>query len=330
MFSSTRTSTPSAWAISRNADGTLTGNGFRTDGGAPAFIMHGRIVQILSVVGLLAWLLVSPASAPTCGDPDSDGQTTVADGIQTLRAAALLSSSCVNATCDLDGSGSVNVNDGVNVLRKAAGLSAPNACLGSLECDASCVQAQAGSVVARIQGALEIGVAALPASAAVIAGTTPCPDGGFSMGDENGFTDVECREGDLVSNGSVAFSDIPPTDDRQATFGGLLGQAHQHRRDVGVLGNIDRQFARDERQDERDRHADSNLLGDYSDVFTDVVAEQSGDEVLLQSGTILTTVARGIGEFTSVKSLEGNSWVRSLRSWWSRPGRHPAGEHRRR
>ncbi len=44
MFSSTRTSTPSAWAISRNADGTLTGNGFRTDGGAPAFIMHGRIV----------------------------------------------------------------------------------------------------------------------------------------------------------------------------------------------------------------------------------------------------------------------------------------------
>jgi hypothetical protein len=55
----------------------------------------------------------------------------VSDGVNVLRAAAGLSSTCaVAAACDVDGSGATTVTDGVNVLRAAAGLSATLACPG--------------------------------------------------------------------------------------------------------------------------------------------------------------------------------------------------------
>ncbi len=68
---------------------------------------------------------IYPVTGPTpgiCGDADLSGAITVTDGVQTLRAAAELSSSCTPARCDVDGSGAVTVSDGVNVLRGAAGL----------------------------------------------------------------------------------------------------------------------------------------------------------------------------------------------------------------
>lgn len=70
-------------------------------------------------------------SSPICGDADGNGVRSVADGVNVLRAAAELSSSCVPAVCDVDGNGSVSVADGVNVLRAAAGLSATLTCGGS-------------------------------------------------------------------------------------------------------------------------------------------------------------------------------------------------------
>jgi hypothetical protein len=63
-----------------------------------------------------------------CGDADGSGSVTVTDGVQTLRAAAGLSSACTPARCDVNDSGDVTVTDGVQVLRAAAGLS------GSLTC----------------------------------------------------------------------------------------------------------------------------------------------------------------------------------------------------
>lgn len=69
---------------------------------------------------------VNPVPTPTpglCGDADLNGSISVLDGVQTLRAAAELSSSCTPARCDVDGNGSISVSDGVNVLRGAAGLS---------------------------------------------------------------------------------------------------------------------------------------------------------------------------------------------------------------
>ncbi len=60
-------------------------------------------------------------------DVDGDGHVGVTDGVNVLRAAADLSSTCIASaagnTCDIDGDGRVGVTDGVNVLRAAAELS---------------------------------------------------------------------------------------------------------------------------------------------------------------------------------------------------------------
>ncbi len=85
-----------------------------------------------SCAALAALLLISAgtATAQVCGDADSSGSVTVTDGVQALRAAAGLSTSCTGNTCDVDGSGSVTVTDGVNVLRKAAGIAITENCGG--------------------------------------------------------------------------------------------------------------------------------------------------------------------------------------------------------
>jgi hypothetical protein len=69
--------------------------------------------------------------AAVCGDADGSGSVTVTDGVQTLRAAAGLSSPCTPARCDVNGSGSITVTDGVQVLRAAAGLSTEPNCPGN-------------------------------------------------------------------------------------------------------------------------------------------------------------------------------------------------------
>jgi hypothetical protein len=69
------------------------------------------------------------ARAESCGDADGNGSVTVTDGVQVLRAAADLSTTCSVSICDVDGNGAITVTDGVNVLRVAAGL------LTTLSCD---------------------------------------------------------------------------------------------------------------------------------------------------------------------------------------------------
>ena len=71
------------------------------------------------------------ALAQLCGDADGNGTVTVTDGVNVLRAAADLPSSCTLQVCDVDDSGGITVTDGVNVLRVAAGL--PNVCQRTLE-----------------------------------------------------------------------------------------------------------------------------------------------------------------------------------------------------
>jgi hypothetical protein len=83
-----------------------------------------------ALVAVVLFTATATVAAETCGDPDASGSVTVTDGVQTLRAAAGLSSSCTNATCDIDGNGTITVTDGVNVLRLAAGLSVTLGCPG--------------------------------------------------------------------------------------------------------------------------------------------------------------------------------------------------------
>lgn len=90
------------------------------------FLVRG----VALVAGVATMLIARPAVAQVCGDATGDGLVTVTDGVQTLRAAAQLATTCTLATCDVDGNGSISVTDGVNVLRKAADLSAPDQCGG--------------------------------------------------------------------------------------------------------------------------------------------------------------------------------------------------------
>ena len=90
--------------------------------------MMMRIVSIAMLVGLV---FTAPARAQICGDADASGAVTVTDGVQTLRAAAGLGSTCTASRCDVDASGAISVTDGVNVLRAAAGLAVTLTCPGT-------------------------------------------------------------------------------------------------------------------------------------------------------------------------------------------------------
>lgn len=98
---------------------------------------------LVVLVLMLAGVAAPRAWAQECGDADGNGSVTVTDGVQTLRAAAELPSSCTVAICDMDGSGAITVTDGVSVLRKAAELPASEDCGGAA--------AQPATVLAELQ-----------------------------------------------------------------------------------------------------------------------------------------------------------------------------------
>jgi hypothetical protein len=133
--------------------------------------------------------IAGAARAETCGDADASGAITVTDGVQTLRAAAGLSSSCTAPRCDVDASGAVSVTDGVNVLRAAAGLAVSLTCPG------------AGSACATAAVAVSIAVPQ-PVGAAVLtlgyaAGTVTLPGSGDAAADRVTFA----NPGSLLADG---------------------------------------------------------------------------------------------------------------------------------
>ncbi|MEO6030272.1 MAG: hypothetical protein ABIR79_25665 [Candidatus Binatia bacterium] len=148
-----------------------------------------------------AWMLgPTSAAAQLCGDADGSGTVTVTDGVQTLRAAASLSSSCVAGRCDVDGSGAVTVTDGVNVLRKAAGLGITEQCP---------VTSTNESVKVFLGEMTKIARVSAPASAPMVQGavTTDC-DEGFIEIDGATSTFHACRFGTIVINGSVTTENV--------------------------------------------------------------------------------------------------------------------------
>ena len=59
-----------------------------------------------------------------------DGERTLRDGVQLLRAAADLPSLCTLDRCDVDGNGTIALRDAVQVLRAAAALPIQGNCGG--------------------------------------------------------------------------------------------------------------------------------------------------------------------------------------------------------
>ena len=149
----------------------------------------------------LGWLAIvaGTAHAELCGDADGSGAVTVTDGVQTLRAAAGLASSCGAGRCDLDGSGAVTVSDGVNVLRKAAGVAVDE------QCPAASTSESVKVFLGEMTKIARVGVpAALARRDGAIgpAVTTECDEGFIEV---DGTTSVfhDCRFGTLVINGAL-------------------------------------------------------------------------------------------------------------------------------
>jgi hypothetical protein len=169
----------------------------------------------LVAVGL--GLAAGDARAQLCGDADGNGSVTVSDGVQALRAAAELSSSCTPARCDVDGNGAISLADGVNVLRKAAELPIAGSCAVSTT---EAVGAFLGEMtkIARIpistpahQAAARTGA---PHGGAIASAVRSDCDEGFLETDGDTTTFFECRFDQIVINGAVTSTVLESDPDK--------------------------------------------------------------------------------------------------------------------
>jgi hypothetical protein len=165
-----------------------------------------RDVRRLAVAAILMGVVagdVTTVAAQVCGDADEDGTVTVTDGVQALRAAAALSSTCGSA-CDVDGNGSITVTDGVNVLRKAAGLAIVESCDFASE-DANEVVSPSLSI---FDGLTKVPGVALASAAAA---TTDCENAdGTALRNRGVVTFTNCQIGGVLLDGALGrlvFSD---------------------------------------------------------------------------------------------------------------------------
>lgn len=153
------------------------------------------VIMLVTIVVLTA----ATASAQTCGDANGDDTVNVTDGVQALRAAASLSSTC-DEGCDVDGSGSVTVTDGVNILRGAAGLSF------AATCDFT---GQEANEVVNPSLSIFDGISKIPAfgSGASAAGRIDCEnDGTLETTETNAqsiATFTNCQIGGVILDGTV-------------------------------------------------------------------------------------------------------------------------------
>ena len=222
-----------------------------------------------SVMGLLMIALAAaPAAAQVCGDANGDGDVTVSDGVQALRAAADLSTICDSA-CDVDGNGSITVSDGVNILRKAADLSVNEACDFTGQ-EANGVVGPSLSVfdaMTKIPGIGGAGVSAAAPGDCENSGTVE--QQGSTTGAAVVLTFTNCQikgaildgqVGRLVSNDrlTLAFSNFKITHlktNKSLTFNGQLGFASETQ-GTRINGTLD---------------VDSSVVGAFSINFTRIL-----------------------------------------------------------
>ncbi len=184
----------------------------------------------LAALAACSLVLVGSASAQVCGDADGNGSVTVTDGVQTLRAAAGLSSSCTAIACDVDGNGSVTVTDGVNVLRKAAGVTIAESCPGGRDAQLASLL---GSTLPAFGGLTKFSAGSASASARaaqVFQQACDNQDGSFTFDDQTGeFTFTNCNlegfryDGFLTISGDTLDFDLTFTDLSTGEFEALSG-----------------------------------------------------------------------------------------------------------
>jgi hypothetical protein len=246
------------------------------------------------VAALFVVCLATPVRAQVCADPDRSGTVTVSDGVNMLRAAAGLSSSCVMQICDVTLDGAVTVTDGVIALREAAQLGGA----------ATCSQAQVADVVNMTQAILETGIGIPGVSSArsgslVANARATCPDGGVVDVQDTSVRFLECGAGGFVFNGTFTvgqnqngdavltasqFSITEVATGETLTFDANL-TATSDGTNTFVNGTLS--FA-------------SGALGSFSYTLEGVVLTQEG---LLTDGTVTVNIQSGTGAFASITSI---------------------------
>lgn len=234
-----------------------------------------------------------PALAAVCGDANGNGTVTVTDGVQMLRSAVGLSG-CELKICDLTLDGRMTVTDGVLALRKAANLPA----------DASCIEEQIDQQVARVDAFLDIGLGALPAvtGRARAAQTIPCADGGVEIVTETAIQDIDCRNGTFVSNGTIFFEPFGE-DTVVASTNGFRLVNLANGAELVSTGSLDIVFDGSSVTFNGAIDRVSNVVGSFTDVFTDVVTDENGVAYL---GEVITNVTNGVGLFRNLRALRTN------------------------
>jgi len=255
--------------------------------------MSSPLWRIFAACAAALFVTVGTASAQVCGDADNSGTVTVTDGVQTLRAAAALTSACSASTCDVDGSGSITVTDGVNVLRKAAGVAITESCPGASVDD---------QVETLLKNTLPVfGNLTKLGSGAQAAGTSNgiCEnvDGEATFDQETSTIEFfNCQLEGFVYDGSLGIFgdetalvlsfDLDTTDLTTDEFFSLAGDLSFRGTDTGsvITGNLETSFSN---------------LGDVSVAFEEIGTDAEGNFV---SGSLLLDA--------STSDIEGVSAVR--------------------
>lgn len=256
-----------------------------------------RSVAAIATVVLALALAVRDAHAQPCGDPNRSGSVTVADGVLVLRAAAQLPATCPRERCDMNLDGRTTVTDGVVALRLAA----------ELQTDFACSEAQSQAFFGTMQKTIGIGQTAPAAARARVAGSTiQCSGGGFAQDDGFTLEFFDCREGDVVTNGTVDFFEEAgivfldfDTSDFFVGTGELLFTVGELAFTFGETTTIVNGFL----------ERSSSILGEYDDEFFDVTLDQS---FFLIAGRVETFVVAGRGLFANVDQISTNIYSPSL------------------
>lgn len=98
------------WAVLAVTAGSIVGNSLAASSASP--------------------IATAGAAPDRCADANGDGAVTLSDGVQALRTAVGLRSTCNDFRCDVDGSGAITISDGIGILRRAADLPST----GTYEC----------------------------------------------------------------------------------------------------------------------------------------------------------------------------------------------------
>jgi hypothetical protein len=236
---------------------------------------------------LVALIAPVAAGAQVCGDANRTGSVTVTDGVLVLRAAADLPSNCSRDLCDMNLDGDVSVTDGVLALQLAAGIDAQVVCSAS----------EAGAIFGQLTKSLNFGVGAGAAGRTRAAATTPCSGGGFTSDDGSVLTFVDCREGDVVTNGTLAFApngsdavDVGfATTDRYLATGEI----------VDTDGTLTFTFG-DDVQVDGFLALDSNQFGTYEEELSAVLLDQ---EFSVFSGQIEIAITEGRDVFANLSTI---------------------------